>query len=82
MIIGPDRKPPLPAHYGEEYERGLDPFHRDAAPAGFESAFEAVSGGGERKAGWYLMDHWKNVIGWVPDGTEIPNDNCATARGE
>ena len=74
MTTGPDQKPPLPKHYGEDYERGLDPWHPDAAPPGFEVAFAAMSGTEKRKEGWYLLDHWKNVIGWVPDGTEFPDE--------
>jgi hypothetical protein len=66
--------------YGDSYERGLDPWHRDAF-AGIPGAQEAIDEGrvidigvnaaehkGERKGGWFLLDGFGNAIGFVPDG--------------
>lgn len=53
------------------YERGLDPFHRDAAPAEFKDSFKD----GERLAGWFALDWAGNPIGFIPDGTEFEVDD-------
>lgn len=63
-------KPPLP-NYAFSMERGLDPWHRDAAPDEFKDRFPNQ---GVRSEGWFLQDAWGNDIGFVPDGTEIPDE--------
>lgn len=68
MKTGPNQKPKPHSFYGDSYERGVDPWHRDAAPDEFKDRFPNQ---GVRKEGWFLMDAWGNEIGWVPDGTEI-----------
>lgn len=47
-----------------DWERGLDPWHRDAFP---DELKEQVPLCGERKEGWLALDAWGNVIGWQPD---------------
>ena len=51
------------------FERGLDPWHRDAFPIEFQAAF--VGSAGPRAEGWYALDFCGNVIGFIKDGTEI-----------
>jgi len=67
MIISKDQKPPPHPFYGDSYERGLDPWHRDAFPLGIKDAGTK----GKRKSGWFLLDAWENAIGFVEDGTEL-----------
>ena len=60
---------PLPhPFYGDSCERGLDPWHRDAFPNEFKAS---APNQGERREGWYLLDGFKNEIGFIPDGTEL-----------
>lgn len=70
MIISPTTPPPTPL-YGEKWERGLDPWHKDAFPEEFKSVAPEQ---GERRAGWFLIDWCGNSIGWMPDGTQIKED--------
>jgi len=51
------------------WELGLDPWHVDAAPP--EVASSKAWKRGVRQAGWFELDHWGNVIGWIPEGAEI-----------
>lgn len=71
-IIDKNNKPVPHPFYGDNYERGLDPFHRDAAPDEFKSHPAFV--GGKRKEGWYLLDNWGNVIDFIAD-TEIKRES-------
>lgn len=66
--IDAEHRPPPHAFYGDSYERGLDPWHRDAAPPQFADAFPNQ---GDRASGWFLLDAWGNEIGFVPDGVQI-----------
>lgn len=69
MITGPNQRPPANGIYGDSYERGKDPWHRDAAPEEFKDRFphqEPV-----RKEGWFLVDAWGNAVAFIPDGTEF-----------
>ena len=68
-IVSKKQKPDPHPFYGDNYERGLDPFHKDAAPEEFKEnkAFSA----GKRKEGWFLLDAWKNQIGFIADGKKI-----------
>lgn len=49
------------------WERGLDPWHRDAFPEDLQPQIPPATG--KRKGGWYALDYWKNEIGFVADGT-------------
>jgi hypothetical protein len=49
----------------EGWERGLDPWHADAFP----DEFKYIGATGERMAGWYALDGFGNVIGFIPDGS-------------
>lgn len=60
---------PPPTWYGDEYERSLDPWHRDAFPTGLEEA--APNQTYPRKSGWMALDGVGNAIGFFPDGTEV-----------
>lgn len=71
MIVSETVKPPPHPFYGDSYERGLDPWHRDAFPDEF--ADKAPNQKSPRGSGWFLQDAWKNDIGFIPDGT-IVND--------
>jgi hypothetical protein len=55
--------------YGNEWERGEDPFHKDAFPDPLKDL--APSQTNPRGQGWLLQDAWGNDIGYVPDDTEI-----------
>lgn len=71
-FVGPDQRPEQHPFYGDSYERGLDPWHADAF-RGLEGELGCNPGiTGERKSGWFLLDGHGNVIGFVPDGTPIP----------
>ena len=67
MNLQPLKKPPVGGMGGaiHDWERGLDPWHRDAFP----DEFKDQVGHGERREGWFALDAWGNVIGWQPDGT-------------
>lgn len=61
-------KDTMPTDEPSRYERGLDPWHADAFPAEFKASAPRH---GERKEGWFVMDAWRNQIGFIPDGTVI-----------
>ena len=71
MKISAEQKPPLKGLGGiiHDWERSLDPWHRDAFPDEFKDA--APRQGTERKSGWMALDAWGNPISFVLDGTEI-----------
>ena len=50
------------------WERGLDPWHKDAFLAEFKGHAPNQE---ERKGGWFGLDGFGNPITFVPDGTEI-----------
>ena len=60
---------PPPTWYGDEYERSLDPWHRDAFPS--ELAHAAPNQATPRKSGWMALDGIGNPIGFFPDGTDV-----------
>lgn len=68
QVVGPSQKPNPHPVYGDNWERGKDPWHSDAFP---DDLKHAALNHGERKGGWYLLDHWKNEIGFVEDGTPL-----------
>jgi len=65
-MVSKNQKPESHPFYGDNYERGLDPFHKDAAPDEFKSS--PTFSCGKRKEGWFLIDNWGNQIGFIPDG--------------
>ena len=65
-----DLHPPIP-DYGDHWERGTSPWHKDAFPEEFKSSAPEQ---GARKEGWYLIDWCGNEIGFVPDGTPFLSD--------
>lgn len=75
------QKPPGKAFfggfYGDNWERALDPWHRDAFPDEFKNS--APNQKGPRASGWFLLDAWGNPLVFVPDGTQfIPENYPAT----
>ena len=73
MIVDAEHAPPTGGMGGSvhAWERGLDPWHRDAFPKEFQD--QGIGTTGPRRAGWCALDAWGNVIGWVADGWEIPD---------
>jgi hypothetical protein len=69
MTITETQAPPIGGMGGSvhSWERGSDPWHKDAAPKGLEDAFDS----GTRKTGWMALDAYGNAIGWCADGTEM-----------
>ena len=67
MVTSATQKPNPSAH--GEYERGVDPWHRDAFPAEFKD--QAPRQENPRAEGWYEIDWCGNVINFIPDGTPI-----------
>lgn len=49
------------------YERGLDPWHKDAFK-GIPEVEGLIGSGGVRKSGWYALDWCGNIIGFFADG--------------
>ena len=70
MITGPNQKPPIGGMGGSihSWERGLDPWHRNAFPDELKGS---APNQGERKEGWCGLDWCGNWIHFVPDGTEV-----------
>lgn len=62
--------PPPETQFVWEWERGLDPWHRDA----FTGTGVDTGSNGERKGGWFGLDRWGNQITWCPDGTVIAGE--------
>ena len=67
-LVSKDQKPEPHPFYGDSYERGLDPFHKDAAPDEFKD--NKAFSGGKRKEGWFLLDAWGNQISFIADGAK------------
>lgn len=65
-LIGPTVKPAPHPFYGDNYERGLDPWHRDAFPDEFKDCAPVQAS--PRAGGWFLLDAWGNAIGFYRDG--------------
>lgn len=64
-FVGPDTPP---TDEVRTWVRGLSPWHADAFPLAFR---EYAPEQGERKAGWFKLDGYGNLIGWVPDGAVV-----------
>jgi hypothetical protein len=60
--------PPTGGTYGK-WERGLDPWHKDAFPK--ELVATAPNQTSTREEGWFEVDAWGNQVGFVTDGAEI-----------
>ena len=58
------QRPPPHPFYGDHYERGLSPWHRDAFPSEYKDQAPEQY---KRSSGWFLLDAWDNAIGWYPD---------------
>jgi hypothetical protein len=69
MKTGPTQKPNPHPFYGDNYHRGLDPWHRDAFPDEFK---DSALRSGQRLEGWFLEDAYGNQIDFIPDGIELP----------
>ena len=57
-------KPDPHPFYGDNYIRGLDPWHRDAFPPEFRDRMRDMR---PRREGWFLLDAYGNEIGFYPD---------------
>lgn len=71
-IIVSETTRPLPhPFYGDSWERGLDPFHPDAFVGFSQDIVDQIAqiSPGPRRGGWFLLDAYKQEIGFVPDGT-------------
>lgn len=73
-----DGKPPVGGMGGSvhDWERGLDPWHRDAFPQGLKRAGSS----GTRKSGWFAVDAHGNEIGFKPDFAGHRVDGVAACR--
>lgn len=69
LVTGPDVKPLWEGYPIEEWERTLDPWHRDAFPEHLQDQIPCA--GEARKEGWIGYDWAGNPIIFVADGTEI-----------
>lgn len=65
MRVTETQSPPR-TEYIDLWERGLDPWHADAFPDKHKSAGTE----GPRKSGWYAIDYYGNVIGFIANGTD------------
>jgi hypothetical protein len=74
MIMNKDSILPIGGMGGSihAWERGVDPWHVDAFPQEFQ---HRVGTRGPRQQGWYALDAWHNVIGFVADGTQWPPED-------
>ena len=67
-------RPPPHVFYGDSFERGNDPWHNKGLVG---TPAEGMGNTGPIRSGWFLLDAWKNQIGFVADGTEyevMPTD--------
>jgi hypothetical protein len=71
MIVSETQAPPVGGMGGSihSWERSLDPWHQDAFP----DEFKVVGTDGERKEGWLALDAVGNPLGFIPDGTLVPD---------
>lgn len=70
--VSKDQKPNPHPFYGDNYERGTDPFHISTAPDHLKD--NPVWNTGKLKEGWYLLDGFGNEIGFVANGTELESE--------
>lgn len=73
MIVSESVKPPVGGMGGSihDWERSEDPWHPDAAPEEFKSAFSQINGEKPRAWGWMALDWCGNCIAFIRDGTEL-----------
>ncbi len=77
MIVSAERAPAV-AGSAWYWERCEDPFHADAFKGIDLSNTVLLTFGGEvrggaRKSGWMAIDWCENPVGWIADGTEVPD---------
>lgn len=66
MIISETQQPPLTSWIAS-WERGKDPWHKNAFPSGLKHA----GTDGNRQNGWLGLDGYGNVVTFVADGAEV-----------
>lgn len=77
ITVSATQKPPPHPFYGDSYERGKDPWHKDAFPPEFQNPDVVITLGRippptqTRLEGWFLIDGCGNAIGFWRDGEEI-----------
>lgn len=69
MIVSETNPPDIEKCIGSvhSFERGPDPWHKDAFPEEFKFAGRT----GNRTSGWFALDWCGNAIGFISDGTEM-----------
>lgn len=67
------QKPPPAIYYcsGHDWERGLDPWHKDAFKGLDNDIQVKIVDSGKRKGGWYLLDYYGHQIAFVEDGSKF-----------
>ena len=68
MIVNEHSELPVGGMGGSihSWERGLDPWHRDAFPSPF--GVIAPNQDEQRKSGWFALDGFGNPIAFISDG--------------
>lgn len=71
MKVSKENKPPVGGMGGMiiDWERSLDPWHRDAFPDEFKEV--APRQEAERREGWIALDWVGNPLVFVADGEEV-----------
>lgn len=71
QIVTADTKPPVGGMGGSihDWERSLDPWHRDAFPKEFK---KDAPNQGVRRKGWMALDAYRNPLMFLPDGEQMP----------
>lgn len=70
-IVSSVLRPSPHSFYGDSWERGPSPWHKDAFPS---ELAHAAPEQGKRAEGWFLIDGAGNAIGFVPDGEVVEID--------
>lgn len=70
MIVSKDNPPNVTGDIIHSLERGLDPWHRDAFPEEFKDSAK----GGVRVEGWFCLDWYGSVVGFIPDGFDFKEE--------
>jgi len=76
ITVGPDVRPFPHPFYGDSWDRGLDPFHVNAFEGFNEDIKDQIRDAfpGPQRGGWFLLDAYKQEIGFVPDGTVMSRE--------
>lgn len=69
MTTSETQRPPEHPFYGDNYKRGMDPFHPRCFPEDIRGQIDQIYPGPQR-AGWFLLDAYGNEIAFIPDGTQ------------